>query len=117
MPIDKAEILARICEHLKDNDVATAGETARSELPFEPVQRQTRRPTPYKLTRIFVRDGFVDRYTGQRLVFPGVFRIISAVLPNEFPAHASWRMTGLTNQIASPRSSADTFVFDSREKR
>ena len=45
------------------------------------------------MTRVFVRDGFIDRYSGDRLVFPPVLRILSAELPEEFPAHPNWKMT------------------------
>lgn len=41
---------------------------------------------------LFIRDGFVDRYSGQRLVFPGTLRILSMLLPAEFPFQRNWRM-------------------------
>ena len=33
----------------------------------------------------FVRDGFIDRYSGKRLVFPASLYLISVLLPDEFP--------------------------------
>jgi hypothetical protein len=33
---------------------------------------------------VFARDGFVDRYSGERLVFPGTLRLLAKLLPNEF---------------------------------
>ena len=42
--------------------------------------------------RVFLRDRFVDRYSGARLVFPGTLRLLSVVMPVEFPAHPSWKM-------------------------
>jgi hypothetical protein len=41
--------------------------------------------------RVFARDGFVDRYTGQRLVFPGTLRLLSRLFPIEFPFHKNWK--------------------------
>jgi hypothetical protein len=41
--------------------------------------------------RIFVRDGFVDRYSGRRLVFPGALRLLSILLPQQFPFHSNWK--------------------------
>jgi hypothetical protein len=38
-----------------------------------------------------MRDGFCDRYTGRRLVFPGVLRLISELFPKEFPWHPNWK--------------------------
>ncbi|MFZ1427770.1 MAG: hypothetical protein WAS21_13460 [Geminicoccaceae bacterium] len=40
---------------------------------------------------MFTRDGFVDRYSGERLVFPGTLRLLAKLLPNEFPFHSNWR--------------------------
>ncbi len=41
--------------------------------------------------RVFVRDGFIDRYTGARLVFLPVLRVISSILPEAFPYHPNWK--------------------------
>lgn len=37
--------------------------------------------------RVFLRDGFVDRYSSERLVFPGTLRVLSLICPEEFPYH------------------------------
>lgn len=39
------------------------------------------------MTAVFWRDGFVDRYSGEPLIFPGTLRVLGAVLPEEFPAN------------------------------
>jgi len=43
--------------------------------------------------RVFLRDGFVDRYSGTRLVFPGTLRLLSQLLPEELPFHLNWKMS------------------------
>jgi hypothetical protein len=50
-----------------------------------------RRQGPVESTRVFVRDGFIDRYTGTRLIFPPVLRTLSEALPGEFPFHPNWK--------------------------
>jgi hypothetical protein len=45
------------------------------------------------MTAVFLRDGFVDRYSGERLVFPPVLRVISLELPEVFPIHRNWKMS------------------------
>jgi hypothetical protein len=42
--------------------------------------------------RVFLRDGFIDRYTGDPLVFPPVLRVLSDAMPKEFPFHPNWKM-------------------------
>ncbi|WP_196590625.1 HNH endonuclease domain-containing protein [Pectinatus frisingensis] len=44
------------------------------------------------MLQIFVRDGFIDRYTGNKLIFPGTLRILSELMPQEFPYHLNWKM-------------------------
>lgn len=56
-------------------------------------QVKARRYTPVQMTKVFLRDGFIDRYSGEKLLFPGIFRILLTELPNEFPAHPNWKMT------------------------
>lgn len=40
-----------------------------------------------------MRDGFIDRYSGNQLLFPPVLRVLSSVLPAEFPFHRNWKMS------------------------
>lgn len=40
---------------------------------------------------VFTRDGFVDRYSGDLLVFPGTLRLLAKLLPHEFPFHSNWK--------------------------
>ena len=40
---------------------------------------------------MFVRDGFLDCYSGARLVFPGTLRALSILRPSEFPFHPNWK--------------------------
>ena len=40
----------------------------------------------------FLKDGFVDRYTGEKLLNPGVLKVISYYFPTEFPYHPHWKM-------------------------
>jgi hypothetical protein len=46
-----------------------------------------------KETRVktFIRDGFIDRLSGARLVFPGALRLMSVLTPDAFPYHSNWR--------------------------
>ena len=44
----------------------------------------------FEATSLFLRDGFIDRYTGTQLVFPGALRLLSLLLPVEFPWDRNW---------------------------
>lgn len=45
------------------------------------------------MTKVFVRDGFTDRYFGDPLVFPGALRAVSALSPSLFPYHRNWKQS------------------------
>lgn len=40
---------------------------------------------------LFLRDGFIDVYTGNRLINPGVLRLLHVLLGDDFPAHPNWK--------------------------
>jgi hypothetical protein len=50
--------------------------------------------SPYERLKIYIRDGFIDRYTGKRLIFPNALRLLSSELGQEvFPYHPNWKMS------------------------
>lgn len=93
MSLEKPDIIARICSALSEGSLEKASEIARVEYPFVPGTNAGRAYTPLQSVRVFWRDGFVDRYSGARLVFPGTLRLLSRLMPEEFPAHTNWKMT------------------------
>lgn len=66
-----------ICNALSTSGVAEASKLARQSYPFiqtKPVA--TRSYTATESLAVFIRDGFVDRYTGRPLVFPAVPHLV-----------------------------------------
>jgi putative addiction module component (TIGR02574 family) len=92
MVTDKASIIEAICNAIARGD-DSALTAAVKEYPFVPPTNAGRRYTAIEATRIFVRDGFVDRYSGARLIHPAVLRLLSKFLPREFPFHPNWKMS------------------------
>jgi hypothetical protein len=90
--VDRTAILERALQALRHSGTAAAGDILRSEYPFVPVTREARRYTEQQSLEIFIRDGFVDRYSGQRLIFPGILRLLSRLMPEDFPFQTNWKM-------------------------
>jgi hypothetical protein len=90
---DHSRTVANICDALTRGDRETASQIARDDYPFAPIHATKRRYTELQSARLFVRDGFVDRYSGSHLVFPATLRLLSQLLPEEFPAHPNWKMS------------------------
>ena len=93
MTNDRSETLTRVCEALLRGERAKAASIAQSEYSFETYTTSGRKYSAFESTQIFVRDGFIDRYSGTRLVFPGSLRLVSHLMPDEFPAHPNWKMS------------------------
>ncbi|WP_234794261.1 HNH endonuclease [Mycolicibacterium flavescens] len=87
----KAGVLAEVCAALGAGDSGSARATLRSGYPFEPVERIVRRYSVGQSMKLFMRDGFIDYYTGNRLINPGVLRLLHVVLGDDFPAHPNWK--------------------------
>jgi len=49
-----------------------------------------------KMMEVFLRDGFVDQYSGERLLFPGTLLLLGELLPEVFPKAGpgqGWRVS------------------------
>lgn len=91
--MEKAEIIKEICQNLLDDNKEEGRQIANEKYPFTSYLTEKRNCTLFQQTKVFLRDGFIDRYSGQKLLFPGIFRILKIELPDVFPAHLNWKMT------------------------
>lgn len=90
---DKADVLADVASAIDSLGPDSAGRILAERYPFMPVEKTARRYTERECLRLFYRDGFIDRYSGTRLVNPGVLRLLSILLPDDFPADPNWAMS------------------------
>lgn len=45
------------------------------------------------MCKVYMRDGFIDRYSGGKLLFPGLIRILTLEFPSIFKYHKNWKMS------------------------
>ena len=90
---DKSSIIASIVSLLLDDKEASAKEIINQEYPHTQVEIDKRTYTMAQKMNQFLRDGFIDRYSGQKLLNPGILKIISHYFPDDFPYHPHWKMT------------------------
>jgi 5-methylcytosine-specific restriction endonuclease McrA len=88
---DKTAVPAAVCSALSSGQAAVATDILRSSYPFVPLSNAGRRYSVRQMFNIFARDGFIDRYSGARLVHPATLRLISKRLPEQFPFQSNWR--------------------------
>ena len=89
----KTRAIEAICDLLMEGDKISAQRIIAGEYPFTSVPPEKRSYTPKESMTVFIRDGFIDRYSSQRLVFPGTLRLIHRLLPEDFPFHTNWKMS------------------------
>lgn len=87
----RVSALADVCRALALDDGPGAVDVLQRSYPFTSTPATPRRYGPAQATPVFVRDGFLDRYSGLRVVFPPVLRAISVALPDAFPYHPNWK--------------------------
>ena len=93
---DHALTIARVCDALSGGDEDAAFGIIQRDYPFAPVTATKRRYGPSEMLGVFIRDGFIDRYFGDRLIFPPVLHVLHAINPTVFPQHRAWK-TDLTH--------------------
>ena len=87
------KVIEAACEAVGRGALLDAKKIIAARYPFVPMRKAERQYTDSEKTRVFMRDGFIDRYSGERLVFPPVLRILSYQMPAEFPFHKNWKMS------------------------
>ena len=90
----KAGVLADVCAALAVGDSSKAKTILQEGYPFVPVEKIARRYSERESMKLFIRDGFIDRYTGNSLVNPGVLRLLHIALEDDFPADPNWKVSG-----------------------
>ncbi len=85
------EALTIAAEKISQGDIDSAKEIINTEYPFTPVKKEGRNYTTKQMMEQFCKDGFIDRYSGEELINPGMLRVMSELMPEEFPFHAHWK--------------------------
>jgi hypothetical protein len=90
---EPSAVIAEVCDALASHDDGAAANLVEKYYPFEAVESAKRQYSAQQMTDLFVRDGFIDRYRGTRLIFPPTLRLISDRLPEQFLYHRNWKMS------------------------
>ncbi|MDF1744952.1 MAG: HNH endonuclease signature motif containing protein [Gimesia sp.] len=92
----KHRVIQDVCRAVENSDLEAAKQIIETGYPFEPpkpISNQSRKYNETEKTKLFLRDGFIDRYSGEMLVFPPVLRLLSKLMPEEIPYHPNWKMS------------------------
>jgi 5-methylcytosine-specific restriction endonuclease McrA len=90
--MEKARIIEKASELLLNKSKKDAIDIINNEYKFEYKKAEKRAYKDKEKFNIFMRDGFIDRYTGDKLLNPGILKVFSIYFPDEFPYHSHWKM-------------------------
>ena len=79
------------CLALINGDLEKGRKIIAEEYPHKKPIDKRKSFTMKEKIEIFMRDGFIDRYTGDRLIFPGVLYVLHCVLPDVVPYQDNWK--------------------------
>ena len=91
--ITDIDAIEKVCEKVKQKKIKDAKKIIIKNLKFKPLDNAGRDYTEAEKTKVFRRDGFIDRYSGKKLVYQPVLRILSDLMKKEFPFHKNWKMS------------------------
>ena len=91
--MDKALLIQNLCGLLLDDKRQECIDFVNKNYPFINNLTQKRHYSKYQMCKVFLRDGFIDRYSGDKLLFPGLIKILTIEFPNIFKYHRNWKMS------------------------
>ena len=87
------DAIKNACQKISDERLDDAKKIINEEYPFTSLKNKGRQYTEVKKTEVFLRDGFIDRYSGEKLVYPPVLKILSNLFKKDFPYQKHWKMS------------------------
>lgn len=93
MAKDRSAVMSNIAAMLLAGNKTAAKTIICQEYPHTYYEIEKRAYTMAQKMNQFISDGFIDRYTGEKLLNPGILKILSNYFPNEFPYQPHWKMT------------------------
>ncbi len=96
--MQKALIIKNLCDLLLNEKKNECIDFASSHYPFANNSISKRQYSRYEMCKVFlrdgfIRDGFIDRYSGDKLIFPGIIKLLTLEFPDIFKYHRNWKMT------------------------
>lgn len=71
------DALLHAAKLLANDEIKEAEKIIKEKYPFIPIKRENRKATKKQLMEQFFRDGFIDRYSGKKLINPGMLLTMS----------------------------------------
>ena len=94
--MDKITTIKQSAKSILTGNIESAKNLINKEYPFKKLKPEGRSYTDKEKYEQFVRDGFIDRYTGEKLVNPGLLKVLSYYSRMHFHIRAIGRWKNVT---------------------
>ncbi|RUT67703.1 HNH endonuclease [Flavobacterium cupreum] len=91
--MEKTEIIKNLCQLLLEDRKDDGIDLANANYPFSVNSASRRQYSKFEMCKCYLSDGFIDRYSGDKLIFPGLLMILSIEFPDIFKYHRNWKMS------------------------
>jgi len=91
--MDKGLFVKDICNLLLEDRKDDCIKLLNSNYPFKKKESQGRNYSKIQMCQVFLKDNFIDRYSGEKLIFPGMIKILSLEFPEIIKYHKNWKMS------------------------
>jgi hypothetical protein len=91
--MDHVKVIEMVADLVLKKRIKEAEHLINTEYKHDFIKYEARSMSADEKLKIYLRDGFIDRYTGRKLLFPNVLWILTSELGTSFPFHANWKMS------------------------
>lgn len=91
--MEKALIIKNVCDLLLAGKRSDSADFAAMHYPFVDSSILRRQYSRDQMCKVFLSDGFIDRYSGDKLLFPGLIKLLTVEFPDIFKYHRNWKMS------------------------
>ena len=76
------DVIENACQKVSEGDLDNAKNIIMQDYTFKPLVKAKRQYTETQKTKVFRDDGFIDRYSGEKLVYPPVLSCLLYTSPS-----------------------------------
>ena len=88
---DNCSAIVAACHALSEKGVSAAADLIAQSYPFVSPTQTARHYGPRQKLSLFIRDGFLDRYSGEHLLLPPVLDVLHLAMPASVPWTSGWK--------------------------
>ena len=103
----QSDIIIKACAAVEKGKIEKAKEIISTNYPYSNFKNNLPETTVSRNLKVFMRDGFIDRYTGEKVILPVALSLLSFIIPDVFPLQKNWKYEGTHQAFYTIRAAVD----------